>query len=568
MLAPTAAARPPAPDVARQLRRPAFAAPWDPWGQPLVPEEPATVLLTGTAGDRQDRIDAPGATGRPSGTTAPSGSFRYGRAALAGLAALAAAGLVIWTVGEGSSDRKPTGPQVTTTGPTATPVPAAATRLSTLIRDVNAGVASGSVPRATGDAVTGDARQAVSAGAAGHSGARSPTSSGPCRTISAGVPAGSLTSRQGQLLRADLSALAATLGVTATSAPPSTVARAVASSGTGPSDANQPARPPREGRRKRRRGRNVTLSLPAGRVRARRVRASRPSNQQANLTNGQGPPAEQDPVVPTSHAHGRPPRRDACSPTSSAFPVRSPQKTASTQCADPVAGSSGMPAFGAKKRLTQSMPCRSPGAVTRTPRVPAAASRARSGTSDRTAAASASCTSRSKRLRPHQLAPSIPSSAGEISAATGGSAGKSISIQPSPAGVHVKSPLRVWKRAAATENVSGSQGGVPAQVDLDSWGKPAQVVIPVRPRNHEGSLRQVHFIGHGLHAIVRRKPVHQRDGRGIAREGPVRKGVDHSEMQTHGGNVPFPGRLSPVIFASHAVPAYAGPEVTAGSRCG
>jgi serine/threonine protein kinase len=235
MLAQSPAARPPAQDVARQLRGPAFAAPWDPWGQPLVPAGPTTVPLTGTAADGRDRTEVAGTSRPPADTKSPA--FRWHRAALAGLAALAAAGLVIFALGEGSNSGRRTGAQVTaTSSPRSNPVvPTAASRLSILTRDVNAGVAAGSLANAAGDAVTNDARQAISAAAAGNRGGAATDIQRALRTVSAGVQDGSVTSREAQLLQADLSALAASLGVSAISTAPSTAPP------TQPTQPSQPA---------------------------------------------------------------------------------------------------------------------------------------------------------------------------------------------------------------------------------------------------------------------------------------------------------------------------------------
>ena len=156
-----------------------------------------------------------------------------------------------------------------------------------------------------------------------------------------------------------------------------------------------------------------------------------------------------------------PPRAEACSPTSSSRPSRSPQYPAKVQWAEPVTGSSGMPALGANTRVTQSMPGRSPAAVTMTQRDCSAATPAMSGRRARTVAALSTSTRTSARPRAKARTrrragargpsaslpacrPRVSSSDGGGSAGAVGSAGKSISIQPSSAGVHTSSPLRVW----------------------------------------------------------------------------------------------------------------------------
>ncbi len=164
-----------------------------------------------------------------------------------------------------------------------------------------------------------------------------------------------------------------------------------------------------------------------------------------------------------------------------------------------------MPTLGPNTRLTQSMPGRSPAAVTTTQRVLSAATAARSGRRARTVSARSNSTTTSTRVRATARTdrpssrPSVAAIEGGMSCGTGGSAGKSISIQPCGAEAHTKGPLRVWKVAVASEHVRGGQGGVAAQVDLDRGREPAQVVGAIGARHDEGRLRQVHLTGHELH---------------------------------------------------------------------
>jgi serine/threonine protein kinase len=228
MLARTPTERPGATGVARQLRSTALAAPWDPWGQPLVAPapEPTTGLLTSPASDR-DRTEVYTATGRPVADTVPPGPFRWRRLALAGLVAVAVAGLVVWAADGGSSGKPTHSPTPSTSAPRSgftVPAASAATRLSALNRDVNAAVATGSVASATGEAVTSDARQAISAAAAGNGAGAATGIQRALQAVTAGVPDGSITTGAAQLLRADLTALAGTLGVSAITTPSSTAA--------------------------------------------------------------------------------------------------------------------------------------------------------------------------------------------------------------------------------------------------------------------------------------------------------------------------------------------------------
>jgi len=89
-----------------------------------------------------------------------------------------------------------------------------------------------------------------------------------------------------------------------------------------------------------------------------------------------------------------------------------------------------------------------------TPRDPSAATAPRSGRTSRTVCAWASSTTRSLRARAKARtvgAASVPASRPSVAASDGGagsgvvgSAGKSISIQPSSAREHTRTPLLVW----------------------------------------------------------------------------------------------------------------------------
>ena len=76
-----------------------------------------------------------------------------------------------------------------------------------------------------------------------------------------------------------------------------------------------------------------------------------------------------------------PPLREHWIAERSVFERRLAQYGVRAQCADPVTGSSSMPYFGAKKRLTKSESL--PGAVTMTPRRSSCLRRLKSGVRDR-----------------------------------------------------------------------------------------------------------------------------------------------------------------------------------------
>src|SRR5262249_36128499 len=133
-------------------------------------------------------------------------------------------GLVIWAAGGGSDATKPSKAQAPSTSAprTTPPAPTAATELAALTSDVNAGMASGSIASATGQAVTSDARQAISATGAGNRTEAATDLRRAMQTVASGVSSGSLTSAEAGLLRASLSGLAAALGLSATALTPST----------------------------------------------------------------------------------------------------------------------------------------------------------------------------------------------------------------------------------------------------------------------------------------------------------------------------------------------------------
>src|SRR5690606_38606660 len=160
---------------------------------------------------------------------------------------------------------------------------------------------------------------------------------------------------------------------------------------------------------------------------------------------------------PATVTSTRPPRADAWKPTVWERPSRAAQYGASAVCAEPVTGSSGTPTAGAKNRDTKSWSAPgSAAAVTITPRIPSrtdsARTAARSGVSARTAAASASTTSRSPREPVGWTATgSAPRAAANPSGAGAGcgatvAAGKSRVTGPSGWACVTSTPLRLANR--------------------------------------------------------------------------------------------------------------------------
>ncbi len=250
MLAQDPAGRPAAGDVARQLRGKDFSAPRDPWGQPVAAALPSTVPGGPTTEKSRAQTDVDGPARRGIASARPPGPFRWRRSAVGGLVALAAAGLVVWAV-TSSDTASPTKAQVPSTTPppsaATTPTETAATELSILSRDVNAGMAGGSIATAAGQALSSDARQAISAAGSGNRVEAAADLERAQQTVSTGASDGSLTASAAGLLQRDLSALAATLGVRApvTSTPPPTAAPPA--TGPGPGHPAQPSQPPGHG---------------------------------------------------------------------------------------------------------------------------------------------------------------------------------------------------------------------------------------------------------------------------------------------------------------------------------
>jgi serine/threonine protein kinase len=244
MLAREPTERPTAGEVARQLRRKGFSVAWDPWGQPLVAPEPSAIPGSPTTSSTRTRPDANRGAGRSAPSTPPARQFRWRRAAVAGAVAVASAGLVVWAVGRSdtASPTKAQAPKASAPPTTAAtpPVRTAATELSALSRDVNAGMAAGSIAATTGQALTSDARQAISAAGTGNRVQATADLQRALQTVSTGTLDGSLTASEAGVLQRDVSALAATLGVPATpiSTPPSTATHPTA--GPGPDHSGQP----------------------------------------------------------------------------------------------------------------------------------------------------------------------------------------------------------------------------------------------------------------------------------------------------------------------------------------
>ena len=89
--------------------------------------------------------------------------------------------------------------------------------------------------------------------------------------------------------------------------------------------------------------------------------------------------------------------------------------------------------------------------------------------------------------------------------------------------------------ALAPEHVGRGEGGVPAQLDLDGGGEPAQpVAAGLGPWQQEGRLRQVHLGRHPLHPGRLGVLVEQADRGRVAGERLGGEGVDLEQGPGHG----------------------------------
>ena len=179
------------------------------------------------------------------------------------------------------------------------------------------------------------------------------------------------------------------------------------------------------------------------------------------------------PRSPVSVTFTEPPRAEHWNPATSVFLSFSPQYGPRQQWAEPVTGSSGTPADGAKNREIKSTSGRSEAEVTMIPRAGRAARAAMSGSQSQTSAAVGSSTSRSNRFFPTKrgAAPSARSSPGMGGTACAGSAGKSRLI-------HAPS----CRAVSVPESVSKEIGDpVPARPVFQSTNAAASVAWPQTP---------------------------------------------------------------------------------------
>jgi hypothetical protein len=87
--------------------------------------------------------------------------------------------------------------------------------------------------------------------------------------------------------------------------------------------------------------------------------------------------------------------------------------------------------------------------------------------------------------------------------------------------------------ARTTKNMSGGEGCMPTQFDLDCWREPPEIMVTVRSPDDESGLGQVYLSRHCLHADVVRKRVEDGHRRGVARERFGSEGIDNCQFHRH-----------------------------------
>lgn len=119
-----------------------------------------------------------------------------------------------------------------------------------------------------------------------------------------------------------------------------------------------------------------------------------------------------------------------------------------------------------------------------------------------------------------------------------------------------------WLAEFAKEDVSGGEGGVAAEVDLDGGSEPAEMKAGLAGADEEGGFGEAVFEGEGLQEGVLGPGRQRDDGGGIAGEKAVGKGVDPVEGEgVHSRRAEAGARRT--LFLEDGLPR---PE-SASSRC-
>ena len=87
--------------------------------------------------------------------------------------------------------------------------------------------------------------------------------------------------------------------------------------------------------------------------------------------------------------------------------------------------------------------------------------------------------------------------------------------------------------ARTAKNVSGREGRMSTQFDLDAGREPSEIVFTVGSPDHEGCLGEVHLSRHGPHADVGRERIEDGHRRGVPGERFGSEGIDNREFHRH-----------------------------------
>jgi eukaryotic-like serine/threonine-protein kinase len=242
-------------EVAAFLVTSAFSAPWTPSAGPptvrIAPTVPhdLTALAPGAAVTQVLASDDTRVAESPPPTIAPPRHVRRWRMVALGVIVAAGLGVGLYfavhskpanrpvsnPVATGSSHPSSTTVPTTTSTTTSstTTIPTGPTALAALVRDVASGETGGTINSATGQSLSSQAEQAVTAEGAGKANQAANDLQRAASTIANGVQNGNIGAAAGATLRSDLSTLAAALGASSASTPPSTPPTTKSGSGDG-----------------------------------------------------------------------------------------------------------------------------------------------------------------------------------------------------------------------------------------------------------------------------------------------------------------------------------------------
>jgi len=171
-----------------------------------------------------------------SSVVAPAGHARWWWRAALGAVVIAGVGIGLLLLGSSpaiprhttpsaSTSTRPastTQPPTTTTSPPTTTTPNAPTALAAVVRDAAAGQVAGTIDTGSGQAISNQSEQAVTDETAGKPNQATNDLQQAAMAIADGIGNGSIAQAEGATLQSDLSVLAAALGLSAASTPPTT----------------------------------------------------------------------------------------------------------------------------------------------------------------------------------------------------------------------------------------------------------------------------------------------------------------------------------------------------------